>query len=357
MKLLGYIKKNQDDIKTTPLNICDALVISWVAYFDFSIVKDRLPLKISDFEYIPEYKRLEPYYFSYFPRFSRRYLNHLIKSNRFKDAKVVDYEYILDRKKGIQFAVVAVKFKNQIIIAVRGTDPSYAGWKEDFTLSYSDRMHSYAYAEEFIKRVIKRHSKEKLILCGHSKGGNICTYVLSQLEDVSHIEHVYSFDGPGFRIKGLFKGKEDRLEKFTKIVPQSSIVGVLFSNETDVKLIKSGAVMFLQHNPFEWIIKDNDFIYLHKRTLSSRYLERSLNSWIESLKPEDRERFTEIIFGELEKFEADDFVVFFKKILLQIGPVYKAYRGLSKDDKKLVYRVMRKLVRNMIKPEKKKLIA
>ena len=357
MKLLGYIKKNQDSIKQTPLNICDALVVSWVAYFDFSIVKDRLPLSISDFDYIPEYKRLEPYYFSYFPRFSRKYLKLLINSERFKDAQVVDYEYILDRKKGVQFAVVAVKFDNQIIIAVRGTDPSYAGWKEDFTLSYSDRMHSYAYAEEFIQRVIKRHKKEKIILCGHSKGGNICTYMLSQLDDVSRIERVYSFDGPGFRIKGLFKGKEDRLEKFTKIVPQSSIVGVLFSNETDIKIIKSRAVMFLQHNPFEWVIKDNDFIYLTKRTMSSRYLEKSLNSWIESLKPEDRERFTEIIFGELEKFEADDFVVFFKKILLQIGPVYKAYRGLSKEDKKLVYRVVKKLIRNMIKPEKKKLIA
>ena len=105
MNVSGYIKKNQDDIKTTPLNICDALVISWVAYFDFSIVKDRLPLKISDFAYIPEYQKLEPYYFSYFPRFSRRYMNRLIDSERFKDAKVVDYEYILDRKKGIQFAV------------------------------------------------------------------------------------------------------------------------------------------------------------------------------------------------------------------------------------------------------------
>ena len=357
MNVLGYVKKNQDSIKQTPLNICDALVVSWVAYFDFSIVKDRLPLTISDFDYIPEYKRLEPYYFSYFPRFSRKYLKSLIKSERFKDAKVVDYEYILDRKKGIQFAVVAVKFNNQIIIAVRGTDPSYAGWKEDFTLSYSDRMHSYAYAEEFIQRVIKRHKKEKIILCGHSKGGNICTYMLSQLDVVSKIEHVYSFDGPGFRIKGLFKGKEDRLEKFTKIVPQSSIVGVLFSNETDIKIIKSRAVMFLQHNPFEWVIKDNDFVYLNKRTLSSRHLEKALNAWIESLKPEDRERFTEIIFGELEKFEADDFVVFFKKILLQIGPVYKAYRGLSKEDKKLVYRVVKKLIRNMIKPEKQKLIA
>ncbi len=115
--------------------------------------------------------------------------------------------------------------------------------------------------------------------------------------------------------------------------------------------------MFLQHHPFEWIIKDNDFVYMTKRTMSSRYLEKSLNGWIESLNPEDRERFIEIIFGELEKFEADDFVVFFKKLLLQIGPVYKAYRGLNKDDKKLVMRVVKKLIRNMVKPEKKKLIA
>jgi len=356
MNVLGYIKKNQDDIKKTPLCVCDALVVSWIAYFDFSIVKDRLPLSFNDFDYIPEYKRLEPYYFSYFPRFSRRYMKYLINSERFKDAEVVDYEYILDRKKGIQFAVVAVKFESQIIIGIRGTDPSYAGWKEDFSLSYRDRMHAYAYAEDFIQRVIKRHKKEKIILCGHSKGGNISTYMLSQLEDVSMIEHVYSFDGPGFRIKGLFKGKEDRLEKFTKIVPQSSIVGVLFSNETDIKIIKSRAVMFLQHNPFEWVIKDNDFVYLTKRTLSSRHLEKALNAWIESLKPEDRERFTEIIFGELEKFDADDFVVFFKKLLLQFGPIYKAYRGLSKEDKKLVYRVVKKLIKNMIKPENKKLI-
>ena len=130
-----------------------------------------------------------------------------------------------------------------------------------------------------------------------------------------------------------------------------------FSNETDVKIIKSRAVMFLQHNPFEWVIKGNDFVYLTKRTMSSRYLERSLNGWIESLNAEDRERFTEIIFGELEKFEADDFVVFFKKLLLQFGPIYKAYRGLSKDDKKLVMRVVKKLIKNMVKPEKKKLIA
>ena len=130
-------------------------------------------------------------------------------------------------------------------------------------------------------------------------------------------------------------------------------MGVLFSNETDVKIIKSRSLLLLQHNPFEWVIKDNDFIYLKKRTLSSRYLERSLNSWIESLKEEERERFTEIVFGELDKFDAEDLTIFFKKIMMQIGPVYRAYRSLNKEDKKLVNHVLRKLVKNMIKPERK----
>ena len=354
MRIYGYLKKNQDDFRTTPLNKADILIASWVAYFDFQTVEERLPLKIRDFANIPLYKKNDPYVSSFFPRFSRRFMHNLIISNRFKDVTLIDCEYVLDKKNDAQFAVIALKMDERIVVAIRGTDPSYTGWKEDFIMSYKDRIHSYSLAESFILNVINKHEGQ-IILCGHSKGGNICTYLLSQLKDVSRIEHVYSFDGPGFRIQGLFKGKEDRLEKFTKIIPHSSFVGVLFSNETDVKIIRSGSLMLLQHNPFVWIIRNNDFIYLKKRTLSSRYLEKAINSWINSLQESERERFTEIVFGELDKFEAQDFTIFFKKIMLQIRPVYKAYRGLNKEDKKLVKRVMRKLFRNLIKPEKKQI--
>ena len=356
MRMLSYLKKNQDDFKTTPRNVVDALLICWLAYFDFATVKDQLPLKLNDFEYIPEYKKLAPYESSFFPRFSRKFMHLLAISPRFKDVKLIDCEYILDKKQAAQFAVVAIKIEKEIIIAIRGTDPSYAGWKEDFTMSYKDSIHSYAYAEEFVKRVIKKH-KEKIILCGHSKGGNICTHVLSHIDDDSQIEKVYSFDGPGFRNDGLFKDKEERLNKFTKIVPQSSVVGVLFNNETDIKIIKSRSVTLLQHNIFEWVIKNNDFVYVQKRTLSSRYLEKSVNSWIEALDPKDRERFTEIIFGELDKFDAEDVSVFFRRIMFQIKPAWKAYRSLDKKDKKVLHRVILRLIRNLIKPEKKKTVA
>ena len=353
MNILGYLKKNQESFEKVPFNVADVLLFSWVAYFDFYPIKELLPLPLKEFKNIPYYKKDGPYISSFFPKFSRRFMAHLTISKRFENVELIDCDYVLDKKNNAQFAVIAVKIDKRIIIAIRGTDPSYTGWKEDFIMSYKDRIHSYALAESFVKNMIKSH-EGKIVLCGHSKGGNICTYLLSQLEDVSRIEHVYSFDGPGFRIQGLFKNKEERLRLFTKIIPQSSFVGVLFSNETDVKIIKSGSVMLLQHNPFFWIIKNNDFVYLKKRTFSSRYLEKAINSWIEGLNEEDRQRFTEIVFDELDKFDAYDFTIFFKKLLMQIKPVYQAYRGLDKNDRKLVNRVMKKLVKNLIKPEAKK---
>ena len=356
--MIGYAKKAQDSFKKTPANVIDALLMSWMAYIDFSYVKDQLPMKIGDFEYINEYRKLDPYITAFVARYSRRFLNLLVKSERFKKAELLDSEYILDKKKCTQFAVIAVRCDKDIIVAVRGTDPSYVGWKEDFQMSFKDRIHSYEHMDAFMKRLLKKYKKENIILCGHSKGGNICTYLLSQIEDDSRIKNVYSFDGPGFRAKGLFKGKEDRVAKYVKFVPQSSVVGVLFSNETDIKIIKSRSLLLLQHNPFEWVIKDNDFLYLKKRTISSRYLEHSLNYWIESLNEKDRERFTDIVFGELDKFDAQDVTTFFKKFLFQLGPAWKAYRGLGKEDKKVFNRVVRRLIKSfIIKPEMKKLPA
>ena len=355
MHVYGYLKKNQSTFDVVPFNVVDTLAITWMAYFDFAKIKKKLPLTIKEIESIPYYKKLEPYESSFIPKYSRKFMHAMAISPRFQNAELLDFECILDKNNSAQFCVIAVRLAGLIVISFKGTDDSYTGWREDFELSYKSVITSYSLAEAFVKNILAKYD-ENVVLCGHSKGGNVATYLLSQLEDDSRIEHVYSFDGPGFRIQGLFEGKEDRLERFTKIIPQSSIVGVLFSNETDVKIIKSRSAMIVQHIPLIWVVKDNDFIYLKKRTLSSRYLEKSLNSWIESLNDEERQRFTEIVFGELDKLDPQDFISFFKKIFKQIKPVYEAYLGLDMDDKKLHFRVYFKLVRNMILPEKKKQI-
>lgn len=353
MNILGYVKSNQLSFKELSFSPVDALLISWISYFDYDPLKDKFPITIKEINDISYYHKLEPYYGSFIAKTSRKIMNALTSSNRFKEARILDFEQKLDKNIDTQFGAIAVALDNKIIVAFRGTDPSYVGWKEDFTLSYKDGINSYALAKAFLNKILEQYD-EDIILCGHSKGGNIVTYLLSSLENTDRIAFTYCFDGPGFRNTNLFKEKEDRLERYAKIVPQSSFVGVLFSNETDMEIIKSRNVMMLQHNPLEWVIKNNEFVYVKKRTFTSKYLDRAVNSWIESLDETQRERFTLIIFNELDKFEAKDFTTFFLKIFKQIKPVCKAYIHLNKEDRKLVNHVIKKLVRNLIKPEKKK---
>ena len=355
MNIYGYIKEETRTFSEKRFNAVDALVFAWLAYFDFETIKELYPLPLKAIKDIPYYQKLGPYYAAVMARPSKKIMMAMSNSPRFQNVEILESFSLSDKKLNVQFGAIAVRFGNQIVVGFRGTDLSYTGWREDFTLSFKDSIHSYSLAMSFLGNIIQKY-QENIILCGHSKGGHLCTYLLSEVEDDSRIDIVYSFDGPGFRTVDLFKGKEERLKKFIKIIPQSSFVGVLFSNETEMLIIKSRNVMLLQHNPLEWLVKNGDFIYLKKRAFSSKYLEKAVNSWINSLDEKERERFTEIVFGELDKLEAKDFKAFFLGIFKQIKPLYKAYRHLEKEDKKLLFHVMKKLVRNLIKPEKKKIV-
>ena len=353
MNIVGYTKSNQLTFNELEFSAVDALVICWFSFFDFDPLLDKLPIQIKDIGKISYYHKLDPYKAAFLTKQSRKMMNHMVASRRFQDAKILAFKQVLNKELDVQFGAIAIAIDDKIVVSFRGTDPSFTGWKEDFTLSYKDSIHSYELANEFLKDVMDKYDEE-IILCGYSKGGNIVTYLLSNLEDVSRIKFTYNFDGPGFRDANMFNDKEERLERYVKIVPQSSFVGVLFDNETELEIIKSKNVMMLQHNCLEWIVKDNDFKYVKKRSLSSRYLDKSVNAWINSLDENERERFTQIIFGELDKLEEQDFVSFFLNIFKQVKPLCTAYIKLNKKDRRLVNHVMIKLARNLIKPEKKK---
>ena len=269
MNIVGYTKSNQLTFNELEFSAVDALVICWFSFYDFDPLLDKLPIQIKEIGKISYYHKLDPYKAAFLAKQSRKMMKHMVTSKRFQDARILAFKQVLDKKLDVQFGAIAIAIDGKIVVSFRGTDPSFTGWKEDFTLSYKDSIYSYELASEFLKDVMDKYDEE-IILCGYSKGGNIVTYLLSNLEDVSKIKFTYNFDGPGFRDTTMFNDKEERLERYVKIVPQSSFVGVLFDNETELEIIKSKNVMMLQHNCLEWIVKDNDFKYVKKRSLSSR---------------------------------------------------------------------------------------
>ena len=75
------------------------------------------------------------------------------------------------------------------LIVFRGTDDSIIGWKEDFHLTYMKEIPAQKHALRYLKNFFARHPKQKVILAGHSKGGNLAIYAASQIEQSCMINH------------------------------------------------------------------------------------------------------------------------------------------------------------------------
>ena len=354
MDMVGYVRKEKRGFDALPLNNADLLVFAWVAYVRFSFVSDMLPITLEEVGKLDVYKTFEPFNDTFTANKSRALWRALGVSPRFKDVKIIDLMERIDKKEIVQFVSLAYELDDCVIVAIKGTSPAFIGWQEDFVLAYQMSIASYHRAEEFMDRVVTKTDKP-IKLIGHSKGGHVAAYLLCRSEHRDRIESCYSFEGPGFRDKEIIKMlKEDT--RYTKIVPSCSLVGILFSNEEDVKIVRSINLGAFQHDPFSWLIKDGDFIYLSKRSFASHRLDAALNGWIYSLTEEQRKRFSEVLFGALDSFKAQDFGTFFKFLPAQIQPLRKAYKSLNKEDRELVDEVIRRLFKYLFsggKPDQK----
>ena len=346
MRLYSYIKKQQSTFDEQDLNIIDILAFAWISYYDYIPYEGKFPIKLEVLSTDPYYQTLTPYADCTFVRRGRNIMRQMFISRRFKEVEILDYALLYSRNAVAQTAALALRVKDKIIIAFKGTDTSFVGWREDFVLSFKTSISSYNFASNFYENVINKY-EGNVILAGHSKGGNIATHLLASLDNVNRIEKVISFDGPGFRDE-IFENKQDRIEKYFKVVPKSSLVGVLFNNETDLHIIKSYSVSVFQHMPLEWQVKNNDFIYIKKRSLSSKYLEKSINTWIDSLTEEEREKYTNILFDSLDSLKTDDFQKMVFKMPKHVKPFVKSYIKLPKEDKKLVKKVIGKLIKSFL---------
>lgn len=348
MTIVGYSKKQQASFDELPLNKVDILIVACLSYFGFKEVADLMPFKIGDLKDNAYFQSKDAYYDAYIPKTARTMMRYLMESGRFQDVEVLEYQKVADDN--ISFAALAVRINKRIIVAYRGTDPSFISWKENFYLSYKNAINSYALAMDFINNIIDKYD-ERIIICGHSKGGHISTYVLKEIKNIDRLDGVYDFDGPGFKENNIFKGKNNRLKIYHKIIPHSSLVGALFSKGDNIEIIHCNNIGLYQHNPFTWVIHNNDFRYAKKMFIPSRYVDKAINEWFESVNDEEKERFTTILFNALDESNAKDLTDLIKQILLlkEIGPIIKAYRKLNKKDKEMFASVGKKLLQSMFK--------
>ena len=190
-------------------------------------------------------------------------------------------------------------------------------------------------AAEYLKKVASLWDGP-ILLTGHSKGGNLAVYAAMNAEDEikDRVERIYSLDGPGFPeevVKSFeYASVSDRI---VKIVPDSSVVGMVFETPERCVVVKSDVGGIMQHFAFSWQMHGGEFAKAEDVADSSVVFNKSLNGWLTGLSKEQREHAVDALFSVLEASGAGSISAIVAAGPKVIPEMLGTYVGLSSADR------------------------
>lgn len=255
---------------------------------------------------------------------------------RFASIKLCGFSESYDSQTEKQFAAVTFEAGNKIFVAFRGTDDTIIGWKEDFNLAFMQEVPAQHEAVSYLRAVLseKNFAGKEFYAGGHSKGGNlaICASARVNSEFPDSIKKIWNFDGPGFSLQTLQSRDFSAIkQKVLSVYPQMSMIGMLFHHFDGYKVAASTNKFVMQHDPFSWQLRANDFELMESLEDGSEIFFKSFNRWFERLKPEQREAFVETLFEVLLASEAKTNSELAKNGFKSAGRILKAFVELDSE--------------------------
>lgn len=268
---------------------------------------------------------------------------------RYRNVQLCGFRNIYSEEKTEQFAAVTYLVDGKPVIALRGTDDTITGWKEDFNIAWQDQIPAQKDALLYFKEAAEAF-KGSFVLTGHSKGGNLVinTAVKCSKTLQKRIKEIYNFDGPGFSRdffeQEAYKNVENKIFSF---YPGFSVVGMIFHHPKNFEIVKSEGFAFWQHDAMSWQIMGADFINEASFTDESKLFYKAFNEWIDKLDNSQRHNFVDTLFGILEASGAKTNSDIEKEAVKSTAKMIAAYAELDKARRKEMLKIL-KLFKNVI---------
>lgn len=262
---------------------------------------------------------------------------------RFSNIMISAYDERFDATEQTQFAALTFRLPDgTLVVAYRGTDDSLVGWKEDFNMSFQYPVPAQVSAADYLRRVAELWDGP-IILTGHSKGGNLAVYAAMNAPDEirDRIRTIYSLDGPGFPpdvVHGYeYSTVKDRI---VKIVPDSSIIGMILETPERCTVVESDAEGVMQHFAFSWQMHGGEFVQVDDLAHSSKLFNESLNKWMANLSQEQREHAVDALFAVLEASGANNIADMMAAGAKAIPGMLGTFVGLGPQDRHNIMQAM-----------------
>lgn len=309
--IITYVKTNgAQSFKDIPLGCVDSLVLSELAYNKYEgRVSGDMRFDVTLRELNSHGAADSLFSTTRVPEQNRVLFELAAESRRFSEIALGAYRAHSDEELEKQFAAITYRLdENLFYIAFRGTDGSFVGWKEDLNMAYQSPVPSQTAALSYFEELAAAYPEAMFILGGHSKGGNIAEYAAACASDAaqSRVIAVYNHDGPGFREDAL------NMERFNKIrglihktIPESSIIGPLLEQYEQGHIIRSSAFIYLQHDPFSWLVENGDFVYSEQVSGFSLRAGKAIRIWLDETDEKTRQVFIGALYSAVSSSRAD----------------------------------------------------
>lgn len=347
--IIDYIKWRGDlTIKKSPINELDNIIFARFSYLPFKIINFSGEKTI---EYIADKMKDFKTEDFLWPD-DKEFIALLGKSSRFKDLIVSDYVEILDKAAEKQFAAISIDISDSVkYISFRGTDSSLVGWKEDLNMGFLKNVPSQIEAVKYLNNIASKN-KCKLIIGGHSKGGNLAVYsaIFCDEHVKPRIKKVINADGPGFDKSVILTDNYKKiLNKIETYIPQSSIVGRLLEHEEEYQVVKSIQKGVMQHDIYSWQVEPIKLVRIPNLTNNSEIFNGIVRDWLMHTTPEQRENFINILYEVIASTDAKSTKDFSVDTIKKIRIILNGYKNVDDENKKEIDRMVKLLLESTIK--------
>lgn len=259
----------------------------------------------------------------------------MVQSPRFAGMGLGGFCSHIDTGREAQFAALTVDIGDgSVYIAFRGTDDTLVGWKEDFNMAFLPTVPSQPIAVEYVKAAAAAYPGKKLILGGHSKGGNLAVYgaVHCGGRIQRRIKAVYNNDGPGFKESLVETAAYQALrERIHTIVPRSSIVGMLLEHDENYDVVASCGKGIYQHDGFSWEVLGNRFVRRQGISQAGRTGDQTIRDFIGAMDDGQRERFVDALFEVLGSTNARTLTDLDSDRMGAVSAMIRRYKDFDKE--------------------------
>lgn len=332
-------------------NEVDSMIFSFITYTNFiELFEEKNVLTINEMARINIGYHREKEKNIIAVKEGNKLLKYIKDVKRYKDCIVYNPEYIGNNK--IQFGALTIEYKKEnVFVAYEGTNQLFSGWKENFLLSYKFPTISHKLAIKYLNKNFT-FSNKKIIVGGHSKGGNLALVaaMYSNLFVRNKIKYIYNGDGPGLLDNEFNSNRYKKIRnKYLHIIPDYSLIGLLLCTSNN-KVVKCKYKNILSHNAIEWEIEDNHF---KETTLSpmSTDIEKNLKEWFYKYNNQDKEEFVNNLIKVLDSAEVYSIIDIKEKHSKILNIVYET-KDISNNTKKILIDFINIIIKSIANTKK-----